>query len=145
MKRIIYTSSARHNLKPAHITDILAASRDNNRAHQVTGLLVYHEGVFLQVLEGPTDKVEQVYAKIARDWRHTNCRVLFDEPIVERAFAEWIMAYRLGAELEARQIRQLNDIQSVVKSCKTGQYGDHPALSVFLRAFLSSFRLLDAA
>ncbi|MEQ9315700.1 MAG: BLUF domain-containing protein [Henriciella sp.] len=145
MKRIIYISSARHNLKPPHINDILAASRENNRRDQITGLLVYHEGVFLQVLEGATDQVQQVYARIARDWRHTDCRVLFDEPIVERAFAEWSMAYRLGAELEARQVRQLNDIQSVVKSCKTGQYADHPSLNVFLRAFLSSFRLLDAA
>lgn len=145
MKRIIYISSARHNLKPPHINDILASSRENNRKAGITGLLVLHEGIFLQVLEGPEDPVSETYARISRDWRHTDCRILFDEPVVERAFAEWSMAYRLGDDLQKRQIRQLNDIQSVVKSCRTGQFSDHPSLNVFLRAFLSSFRLLDAA
>ncbi|MGB3626193.1 MAG: BLUF domain-containing protein [Henriciella sp.] len=145
MKRIIYLSSARHNLKPPHIKDILTVSRENNRKADMTGLLVFHDSVFLQVLEGPDEAVSETYARIERDWRHTDCRVLFDEPVVERAFAEWAMAYKIADDLEARQIRQLNDIQTVARTCKAGEYADHPSLDVFLRAFLASFRLLNAA
>ncbi len=145
MKRLIYISTARHALKTSHIDDILATSRENNRKLCITGLLVFHDGIFFQVLEGDAAKVSSLYNGINRDWRHTGCRVLFDEPVVSRAFGDWSMAFRLGAELQGTQVRQLQDIRQVAAESRDGNFAGNPALDVFLRAFLANFRMLDAA
>ncbi|MEM5517293.1 BLUF domain-containing protein [Henriciella sp. AS95] len=145
MQRLIYTSSARHNLKAPHITDILTTSRENNRKAGVTGLLIYHEGTFLQVLEGDKAVLDALYARIRRDWRHSDCKMLLNECVTGRAFAGWSMLYRLGEDMDARHVRQLRDIRSAVESCETGDFASHPMLSVFLRAFLSNLRMHDAA
>lgn len=145
MKRLIYVSTARHTLKTSHIDDILSASRDNNRKAGITGLLVFHDGVFFQVLEGEAADVSAVFEKISRDWRHSGCRVLFDEPVVSRAFGDWSMAFRLGADLQGAQVRQLQDIRDVISKSRDGDFASSPALDVFLRAFLANFRMLDAA
>ena len=145
MQRLIYTSSARYNLKPSHINDILGHARANNRNVGITGLLVFHEGVFLQVLEGEHSTLTQLYARIRRDWRHTDCKALLAEPVAARMFPDWTMAYRPGEALEAMQTRLLGDIMSVVGSCKSGEFEDQPMLNVYLRAFLASVRIRDAA
>ena len=101
--------------------------------------------MFLQVLEGEHSTLTQLYARIRRDWRHTDCKALLAEPVAARMFPDWTMAYRPGEALEAMQTRLLGDIMSVVGSCKSGEFEDHPMLNVYLRAFVTSVRMRDAA
>ena len=145
MQRIIYVSSARHSVQPEHIADILSSSRRNNARANVTGLLIFHEGMFLQVLEGEEEVVSELYARISGDSRHGNCRLLMREEIDERAFESWAMAFRLGADLESRQIQYLQDVRSVADRFDAGQFGDHPETNILLRTFLASVRILDPA
>ena len=55
--------------------------------------MLYHAGYFLQVLEGPDENVEAIYAKVQKDSRHTNCLLLVRETIEERAFEHWSMGF----------------------------------------------------
>lgn len=75
------------------IDRILAVARDNNRRQGVTGALLFSDGCFAQVLEGPLAAVEQVFETIQCDPRHRDVTVLSFEPITERAFANWSMAF----------------------------------------------------
>ena len=43
---------------------ILSAARTNNSKKDISGMLVYHAGSFLQVLEGPEDTVTELFGKI---------------------------------------------------------------------------------
>jgi hypothetical protein len=95
LQRLIYASRWTDPVRPDIedvVSDILARSSRNNRAANVTGLLVFHRGWFLQVLEGPLEVVDDTFDRIRRDERHTDIRTVADLPIAARAFGEWSMA-----------------------------------------------------
>jgi hypothetical protein len=76
-------------------------SMGRNRLVDVTGLLLTHEGWFLQALEGPTPAVEALLAKISSDTRHRGLRILHAGPAQARMFEDWNMTdARLGPETE---------------------------------------------
>jgi hypothetical protein len=78
-------------LAPDTIDAILTASRKNNLTLGVTGLLCHSGDIFMQLLEGGRDAVNQLYTKIANDPRHGNVILLDYEEIDERRFASWTM------------------------------------------------------
>ena len=145
MKRLIYLSRAHPSLRKPHINDILATSREQNRRNDITGLLIHHEGVFFQILEGDRDDVAACFARICTDWRHRDCHILMDKLIDVRAFGDWAMAYRLGEELGDREVRQLMDISDVAKRSREGDLIQSPDMNIYLQAFLENFRMLDAS
>lgn len=71
---------------------LLDARRCNNR-DGITGALVCRHDVFLQLLEGPADKVEAAYARIGHDDRHTNVQQLVHGEIDARIFGDWDMLH----------------------------------------------------
>lgn len=77
----------------AELQNILAASRKNNTAHDITGALLYNGGNFAQVLEGPLAAIERTFEKIQCDPRHTEVNVLHNGPAESRNFPEWSMAF----------------------------------------------------
>jgi hypothetical protein len=91
--RLIYVSSAIEYFDEAALMDLLAQARANNARLGITGLLLYGEGAFLQLLEGPRDAVEALYATIREDSRHTLCMVLDEDAHVPRLFGDWRMAF----------------------------------------------------
>nr|WP_255526443.1 BLUF domain-containing protein [Clavibacter sp. VKM Ac-2872] len=63
----------------------------------------------MQVLEGPHDAVEAVYATIEADPRHTDVRLLLDEEIPARQFPQWSMGFRTVDDATLRQVRGYDD------------------------------------
>jgi hypothetical protein len=72
---------------------ILAAAHRKNPSLGVTGALLYSGGYFCQVIEGPLEALEDLYETIQLDGRHTECTVLFFEPLDSRGFERWDMAF----------------------------------------------------
>ena len=91
--RLIYSSAAAPDLDLADLEAMLAESRIRNKARGITGVLVFVDNVFLQILEGQKDKVLDLLRTIERDPRHSGLKVFFEEEIDEPAFASWSMAY----------------------------------------------------
>lgn len=88
---------------------LLEKCRVNNARRDVTGMLLYQQRSFFQILEGERGTVEALFEKIAADPRHTRVTRVILETIAERAFAGWSMGYpRVGAK-ELAQIPGLND------------------------------------
>ncbi len=97
--RLVYVSSAVRDLTADDLKSILLSSRRNNQRRQVTGMLLYAGGNFLQVVEGEQAVVHELYQIIERDPRHHGAIVIDEEPIERRAFAQWSMGFRhLSAE-----------------------------------------------
>ena len=94
MFHIIYLSSAVVPFSQADLQSLLGVSRRNNSALGVTGILLYKDGNFLQVIEGEKAVVDELYSKIARDGRHGGIMTFFREEIAEREFPDWSMAFR---------------------------------------------------
>ena len=72
---------------------ILDVSRALNVDEGVTGALMFNDGCFAQVLEGPHDAVQETFERIQCDERHDNVRLLGLEPVTERGFGGWSMGY----------------------------------------------------
>lgn len=95
---IVYSSSAAHPYDDEDLGALLALCRDNNARHELTGMLLYRNGRFLQVLEGPEDQLRRRMSIIAADPEHTDVRVLLQETIDERQFPDWTMGYEPASE-----------------------------------------------
>lgn len=91
---VVYVSKARPDVGDDTLRDILTESRANNAESGVTGVLLYRDGQFVQVLEGPRDSVQSLVATITADPRHDDIRIVLDEPIDERQFGDWTMEFR---------------------------------------------------
>lgn len=95
--RLVYASRAVLPVLPkfeATVADILKVSRANNARMEVTGLLLAHQGWFVQALEGPRRSVSQVFGVIGRDLRHAQLELLGGGATDRRLFGEWSMCGR---------------------------------------------------
>jgi hypothetical protein len=99
MLSLVYLSSATQLFNEVALQDLLRTSRDNNARLDITGLLLYKDGNFIQALEGPEDAVRTLYKKIARDPRHTGLSTVVDETITERHFPNWSMGFQSVGQL----------------------------------------------
>lgn len=93
MLSLIYVSSSVQEMNPEELLDILKVSRENNVASDVTGLLLYKGGNFMQVLEGTDTVVMDLYEKIKKDTRHKDVSLISTEQIQKRQFPAWEMAF----------------------------------------------------
>lgn len=97
MLQLIYVSTSRPGAV-IDLDDILDRSRRNNRRDAITGLLHHRGRRFLQALEGPADRVEVTYARIAADPRHFAIVILSRRDVVDREFGDWSMAVDDGSD-----------------------------------------------
>ena len=90
MKHLIYTSKP-INFDDFNISNILKSSQKNNKKDRITGALIFREDIYLQFLEGPQNKVDQAFNKIASDKRHINVLKLKEDITNRRLFTSWAM------------------------------------------------------
>lgn len=99
MIRLVYASRAKFKPAASHegieptVARILMHSRSNNPQHKIGGVLYYGDGYFFQCLEGDSDVVDGLMAKIMQDSRHTGVQILKVNPVEERIFKNWSMKY----------------------------------------------------
>jgi hypothetical protein len=105
----IYASRAIATSVEAQIHTLLESSRRNNGAQGITGMLLFIEGSFFQVLEGDAVVVDRVYEVIARDARHDRVTQIIREPIAQRSFGEWSMGFAAVGRADAQQFVGEND------------------------------------
>jgi hypothetical protein len=89
--RLVYASRATQPDNSSVEESILAQSRMHNPQHGITGVLCYSGDIFIQVLEGGRDEVNELYNSIVRDGRHRHVRLLSYEEVRERKFGGWTM------------------------------------------------------
>ena len=93
MLSLIYVSSSVKLMNDNELLDILKVSRENNSSKDITGLLLYKGGNFMQALEGPDEMVLALYEKIKLDARHKDVSIISSEQIQARQFPAWEMAF----------------------------------------------------
>ena len=86
--RLIYTSEAvgPTGIPLLTIAQILGVSERNNRRDRITGSIMFHDGGYLQALEGARVDIDRLMGRLRADLRHTRIRVLVDTPVAKRRF-----------------------------------------------------------
>ena len=103
MIQITYLSSATRAMSQADLEDILRTARENNARLGITGMLLYGNKTFIQILEGEEDVVHELVKTIKRDPRHTNFQIVKQKPIEQHEYADWSMGFKRvsGEDFEA--------------------------------------------
>ena len=96
MRQIIYrsTTTAESGRAADDIPGILHQALARNGIDGITGLLYSEDDAFLQAIEGPSQSMSDLLARLYGDDRHRDLRILVDRPIARREFGDWTMIYR---------------------------------------------------
>ena len=95
MKNLIYFSHATRPMEANDLQALLDFARDHNSAHDISGLLLYQAGYFLQALEGEPLEIQKLFERIKRDTRHCKVTKIYDQEVDERSFADWNMGFHV--------------------------------------------------
>ncbi len=110
---VLYRSRATHALTEADLQALLVVSRTFNAHHQLTGVLLYSDGQFVQLIEGLEEVVQALYARIQQDPRHTQVVTMSDGPGPQRWFSEWSMAFGHVDATELHHMSQAAETQTL--------------------------------
>lgn len=91
---LVYLSTSTKFLSDDELATMLEKAQANNKSLGVTGALVYHDGNFAQMLEGPKDIVLNLFEKISKDPRHFGVIKIEEGPIQKREFENWSMSFQ---------------------------------------------------
>jgi hypothetical protein len=90
---LVYLSSAVTWFSSKELNDLHSTSRRRNAEAEVTGMLLYKDGNFMQVLEGEESAVRKVWARISADLRHRGLVVIDSGHTAQREFTQWGMGF----------------------------------------------------
>ncbi|HCW07589.1 MAG TPA: bluf domain protein [Cytophagales bacterium] len=94
LSQLTYVSTRNTNCTEAEIEKILGACKKNNPPLAITGILLYSDNKFIQMVEGDSKVILGLYDKIKTDNRHSNCTMISYGPITEKSFPSWHMGAR---------------------------------------------------
>ncbi|MEO6549992.1 MAG: BLUF domain-containing protein [Ferruginibacter sp.] len=140
MHTLIYLSASSNLFSDEEMMDILNKSRVNNLRLGITGLLIYHEGSILQILEGEKEVIHALYKKISLDRRHKSVIKLSDKPITERSFADWSMGFKQISNNDWSELKGYLDIDNEKKFSQATNSGS-PDVIRLIRSFSDVNRL----
>ncbi|MCX7097548.1 MAG: BLUF domain-containing protein [Methylococcales bacterium] len=90
---LVYVSLANPELSDDDLKSMLQKARVFNKEHEITGMLLFREGFFMQAIEGEQDDVEKLFESIAKDPRHRDVLLIYNKPITMRGFPDWTMGF----------------------------------------------------
>ena len=98
--QIIYASVSTRPIEEKELLAMLKRSREKNARLGITGMLLHCDHAFIQALEGPKDRVMELFHVIQEDARHSRIAVLFEGPIKQRSFSQWSMGFKRPSQDE---------------------------------------------
>lgn len=133
MYHLIYVSQAARPLSESDLIDILRISRESNTRKNITGMLVYLNDKFMQILEGEEETVKELFDHISADPRHNRVIQVLEGNATERTFKDWSMGFKRlydGDELET-----LTGFKDIDRFFSTGETINGNLLLTFLTIF----------
>ena len=131
--QLVYASAATVPFTEKDLDKLLTRARLTNESIDVTGVLLYQEGTFFQVLEGYEKFVLAIYDKIAMDPRHNNVLLLAHNQIEQRNFGDWSMGF-------LRDRTQVEDLPGFVNFFDGRTFIDLEGDADRIRRILDGFR-----
>jgi hypothetical protein len=105
MISIAYVSLANFQFNESTLQDLVDQCQRNNQALGITGILVFSDGEFMQVIEGPDLVTNMMYERIKLDSRHRDVTTVHRQTIEAREFEGWSMAYNILPPKSLRKSR----------------------------------------
>ena len=94
-----YMSEAVSDFSFLGLMRLLASARAFNKKHGVTGILLYDNQQFGQIIEGERADVMKAWKRIQEDKRHHRIELLEIREIAERSYPNWLLRFYGGESL----------------------------------------------
>jgi len=118
LRQLVYLSQSTRKMPKDELYALWKQAKTDNATIDVTGSLFYNGGWFMQVLEGPPATLAALYARIEKDPRHHDIRLLYNEPASFRTFVRWSMNM---TNLEDRQADRYEELVEIIEAAKAGR------------------------
>ena len=129
---LVYRSLASTQVDQATVEDILKKARAYNPTQNLTGLLIFRDQTFLQLLEGSEVSVMTLYQKILKDSRHTNCSIMMSAQSQQRIYEQWSMAYVDGSKAKGSAQSLWDLFDTLIQGDESNSDYIQPILKKFL-------------
>ncbi len=106
---LVYVSQAEHPMDRDALNEILQKSRINNKKLDITGVLLYENGSFFQLIEGKEKPIRALYKKICNDKRHKHIAKVIEIKSHEKNFSQWSMGHADITKNEIETLEGMND------------------------------------
>jgi len=93
MIQLLYISTTSNSPGEPELVHLLEQARTSNQCKNITGMLLYSNGTFLQALEGEAKDVHELYSVIRKDPRNEGHVILLESEIASRDFPDWSMGF----------------------------------------------------
>ena len=104
-----YLSEAVSDMSFLGLMRLLESARTFNQNNGITGILLYDNQQFGQIIEGERASVMKAWKRIQDDRRHHRIELLEIREIEERSFPEWLLRF-YGGETLTRDYPALADM-----------------------------------
>jgi hypothetical protein len=136
---LLYVSRATQEISQSLMGQILDSALRRNPMDRITGFLTARDSYFLQLIEGPEDKVRALFEKIKKDFRHSHVRILGESYSEQRIFPDWSMGC-VPIEKVASSSEDLLEV--FVLASENGKFDSPESLQTILRLFSKNVRLI---
>lgn len=97
---LVYVSVAQEPMRGKELQEILQQARERNERNRITGMLLFKNRRFMQLLEGDEENVMKIFRSIEKDERHRNVELLWLQYVQFRDFPDWTMGFRNVDEMD---------------------------------------------
>ena len=94
LSQLVYVSNRKPVCTQEEIDKILMSCQKNNPQLNITGVLLYSDNKFIQLVEGESKVIMDLYDKIKKDSRHSTPMMISYGPVKEKSFPSWHMGTR---------------------------------------------------
>ncbi len=138
LSQLVYVSNRKSMCTQEEIDKIVASCKKNNPGRGITGVLLYSDVKFIQLVEGESNVITELYDKIKKDPRHSNTIMVSYGPIKEKSFPSWHMGTRLLTQNEIKFKTDIsNDDKAVFNKILSGKDEDGQKVLNMLKKFFS--------
>ncbi|MGB3345193.1 MAG: BLUF domain-containing protein [Aequorivita sp.] len=114
---LCYISNAVKLWQQDQLHQLYNSCKLRNRINGITGILIYCEGTFIEVLEGKMDRLHHLFSQIRNDERHDQITLMLDSPIEHRLFNTF-----RTASLNLSSLKLLNSFELELQRQKPSKY-----------------------
>lgn len=105
LAHLVYVSTASEPMGKEALAALLEQSRARNERNGITGMLLYKDERFIQLLEGQEESVQMIFSSIKRDERHHDVELLWLRYAQYREFPDWTMGFQNLDDLDPATLR----------------------------------------
>jgi len=133
MFHLVYTSHSIDPFSKKELLDLLKKSWNKNKDLEITGLLIYLNQRFIQVLEGEMSAVKNLFATIQQDTRHTKVTTVIEGDTPDRIFKDWCMGFKNLSQPDFINLSGFQNLDDFFKQQKISE--DSNLVLIFLQLF----------